>query len=132
MGLYASAELSVGIIVGCLPTMPAFFHHIGPKIRRRIAGTGPEHGSSAEADAPKAKVLARIQRPFTKYGVGPSVSDSRNDSYHNRAQHRCEHLTLNEFDSSPPQASNFSASTEYTGKGVTTMRNDPEYGQNSF
>ena len=32
MGLWADAELSIGIIISCLPVIPRFFQHIGPKL----------------------------------------------------------------------------------------------------
>ena len=108
--------------------MPKFFQHIGPKLRRRVLGTAPETGSSAEADTPKMNVLARSQIPFAKYGVGLSVSDSRNESYMPRAQLRCEYLTLDEFDPSLRQKSSASESTEYSSEGVATARDDLERG----
>ena len=132
MGYWTWTELSIGIIVGCLPTMPKFFQHIGPKIRRRSAGPGPEYGSSADVDTPKVNVLARFQKPFAKYGVGLSVSNSRNDSYTTRAEPRCEYLTHTEVDPSPRQGSSFSVSTEHSSKGVATIRDDLEYGPNHF
>ena len=128
MGYWTWTELSIGIIVGCLPTMPKFFQHIGPKLRRRVLGTGPENGSSAEADTPKVNVLAKFQRPFAKYGVGMSVADSRNESYITCAQPRSEYLILDEFDPSPRQKSGASESTEYQGKAIATVREDLEFG----
>lgn len=132
MGYWTWTELSIGIIVGCLPTMPKFCQHVGPKIRRRSAGPGPEYGSSVDVDTPKVNVLARFQRPFAKHGVGLSVTNSRNNSYITRAEPRCEYLTLTEVDPSPRQGSGFSESTEYSSKGAATMKDDLEYGQNSF
>ncbi len=32
MGLWADAELSIGIVISCLPVIPRFFQHIGPKL----------------------------------------------------------------------------------------------------
>ena len=132
MGYWTWTELSVGIIVGCLPTMPKFFQHIGPKLRHRILGTAPENVLSAEADTPKGHVLTRFQRPFAKYGIGLSVSDSRDDSYITCKQPRSEYLVLDGLEPSAPQASRFGDGTEYQGKAIATVREDLEHGQNTF
>ena len=129
MGYWTWTELSIGIIVGCLPTMPKFFQHIGPKLRRRILGTASDTGSSAEADTPKANVLAKFQRPFAKYGLGLSVSDSRNESYITHAQPRSEYLILDGLELSAPQASRFGEGSKYQGKAIATVREDLECGE---
>ena len=129
MGYWTWTELSIGIIVGCLPTMPKFFQHIGPKIRRRLLRTGSETRPSAEADTPRANVLVRFQRPFAKYGLGLSVSDSRNESSISRAQPRSEYLVLDGLELSASQASCFGVETGYQGKAIATVREDLEYGE---
>ena len=129
MGYWTWTELSIGIIVGCLPTMPKFFQHIGPKLCRRVLGTAPEHGSSAEADTPNGHVLARFQRPFAKYGVGLSVYEERNESYITCKQPRSEYVVLDEVDTSSRKGSGSSGETEYQGKAIATVREDVEYGR---
>ena len=131
MGYWTWTELSIGIIVGCLPTMPKFFQHIGPKLRHSILGTRPEIVSGAEAGTPKGHVLARFQRPFAKYGVGVSVYDERNESYIECKQPRSEYVVLDEGELSERKGSGASEGTEYQGKGVVTVRDDLEYGQNT-
>ena len=132
MGYWTWTELSVGIVVGCLPTMPKFFQHIGPKIRHRVLGTAPENASSAEVDTPEGHGLASFQRPFAKYGVGLSVSDSRDESYSTCKQPRSEYVVLDEVDASPRKGSSASEETGYQGKAIATVREDLEYGQNTF
>ena len=132
MGYWTWTELSIGIIVGCLPTMPKFFQHIGPKIRHRILGTGPETGSSTVADTPKASVLAKFQKPFAKYGLGLSVTDSRNEPYITSAQPRSEYVILDGLGLSAPQVERFGEETGYKGKAIATVRDDPEHEQNTF
>ena len=127
MGLWTWAELSTGIIVGCLPTLPKFFQHIGTKIHRSKSGTGSGRESSAATDAHSTNILAKVKRPFAKYGVGPSVCDSWNDPYSANAQLHDEYLSLDGFD--PPLSQAFSASTGCPGQGITTVRNDLEYGE---
>lgn len=127
MGLWTWAELSIGIIVGCLPALPKFFQHIGPKIHGSISGAGPGSESCPATDTSKAKVLARVKRPFAKYGVGPSVSDSWNDPYSPRAQLHDDYLVLDGFEGSLPQAKIFSARAESPGQGTATAREELEY-----
>ena len=75
MALWTWAELSIGIIVGCLPTLPRFSQHIGTKIRLKLCGSGTGLAASAAALPPKANVLASIKRLFGKYGFRRSVTD---------------------------------------------------------
>ena len=36
MGLWTYAELSIGIIISCLPVIPRFFQHFGPRLSRAL------------------------------------------------------------------------------------------------
>ena len=133
MGYWTWAELATGIIVGCLPTLPKFFQHIGSKIYGSVSGSGPGRGSRPGIDTPgtdtsKKSVLAKIKRPFAKYGVGPNVSELWNDPYGPRTQLHDEYLTLDGFDPSLPKATIFSATAENPGPGAATAREDLEYG----
>lgn len=125
MGLWTWAELSTGIIVGCLPALPRFFQHIGPKIYQSRTRSGRE--SSAAPDTPNGNVLAKVKRPFAKYGAGPSVFDSWNDPYSTNAQLHDEYLSLDGIDVSLSQG--FSEPAGYSGQGIATARNDLEYGE---
>ena len=125
MGLWTWAELSTGIIVGCLPALPRFFQHIGPKLYQSRNGSGRE--SSAATDTPNEIVLAKVKRPFAKYGAGPSVFHSWNDPYSTNAQLHDQYLSLDGNDISLSQA--FSGSAGCSGQGIATARNDLEYGE---
>ena len=130
MGFWTWAELSVGIIVGCLPALPKFFQHIGPRFYRSLSWNSSGGKSSAATNTPQLNVLARVKRPFAKYGVTPSVSDSWIDPYISRTQLRDEYLVLDGFDPAVPQVATIIAPTEcYSGEVITTVRNDLEYGQ---
>ena len=129
MGLWAWAELAIGIIVGCLPTLPKFFQHIGDKIYGSVSASGPGRGSSPRIDTSKKSVLAKVKRSFAKYGVGPSVFDSWNDTYVPRTQLHDEYVILDGFDASLPKATVFSATTGNPGQGTATARVELEYGQ---
>ena len=127
MGLWSWAELSIGIIVGCLPALSKFFQHIGPKIHGSISGVLPGSEPCAAMDTSKAKALARVKKPFAKYGVGASVSDSWNDPYSPSAQLHDDYLVLDSFDGSLSQAKVFRATAEGPGQGTATAREELEY-----
>ena len=129
MELWTWAELSIGIIVGCLPALPKFFRHIGTKIHLKLRGSGTERAASVAAHPPKANFLASVKRPFGKYGVGRSVTDSWNDPYIPRSQHREEYVVLDEFDATPLQEEPLNAPTEWPGHGIATIRRDLENAQ---
>lgn len=129
MGLWTWAELSTGIIVGCLPALPKFFQHVGPKIYRTIPGTGPRRNAGAAIDTPQVIALAKFKTPFAKYGLGPSVSDSSNDPYSIRARLQEGSVILDGSDVSVPHSTTFSAPNECPGQDIATARNDLEYGQ---
>lgn len=129
MGLWTWAELSTGIIVGCLPALPKFFQHVGPKIYRTIPGTGSGRNSGAAIDTPQVIALAKFKTPFAKYGVGPSVSESSNDPYSLRARLQEGSVILDGSDVSLPRSTTFSAPNECPGQDIATARNDLEYGQ---
>lgn len=129
MGLWAWAELSTGIIVGCLPTLPKFFQHIGPKIHRSIYGTGLARKSSSAPSMPALHIPAIVKMPFAKYGVGASVLNSWNDPYSPRGQLHDNYLSLGEFDASLPQATTSGTLDGCPSQGNARVRDDLEYGQ---
>ena len=121
------AELSIGIVVGCLPSLPKFFGHIGPKIYRRVSGTGSGREINA-AHVPKSKALNKVKRPFGKYGFGSIVSDPSDNPNIPRAQLHDRYLVLDEFDASPPRDPFGSATAGQPG-GAVTARDRIEYGE---
>ena len=123
MGLWAWAELSIGMIVVCLPVFPKFFNHIGTKVHRGSPGSGPARESSAAAKSPKVKLLARVKRPFA------SVSDSWNGQYSPRTQLHDEYVSLDGFDTPPPHVKALDTPTGWPGQGIATVREDLENAQ---
>ena len=128
LGLWTWAELSIGIIVGCLPTLPKFIPHVGTKIHQ-LFGSGTGRAASAAALPPKANVLTSVRRPFGKYGFGQSITDSWNDPEMPRPQHREHYLVLDEFDAAPLQEESLSTPTRWPGQDIATAREDLEHAQ---
>ena len=125
--LWSWAELSIGIIVGCLPSLPKFFRHVGPKFHR-VCGTRSGHESSAVPHPPRPDTLHRVKRPFAKYGFGPSVSDPLDDPNIQGPHLHDKYFILDEFDASPPREMNLSATVGQPG-GTATARDALEYRQ---
>lgn len=78
MCLWNSAEISIGIIVCCLPVSPRFFQFIGPK----IYGTFSAHKNN--------NVFTGSKRAFTKN----SASATWADPYNARVQLKSESIAL--------------------------------------
>ena len=129
MALSTWAELSIGIIVGCLPTLPKFLQHTGTKYHLIFSGSGAGRAASAVALPPKANVPPSARRLFGKYGIGQSITDSWNDSDMPRSQHREEYHVLNGFDATPMQAEHLNRPIGWSGRQIATAREDLEYAQ---
>lgn len=79
-GLWSTAELAVGIITGCLPTMPKFVQHVGLKLHGAFSTTG----STPASDSSKtfaSTTLTRIKTPFGKHSTGLGTSDADTSPY---------------------------------------------------
>ena len=123
VALWTWVELSIGIIVGCLPSLPKFFQYIGPKIYRSGPGTASGRENVAASYPPRSNILNRVKRPFDKYGFGSSVSDPSDDPSIPRAQLHDKYFTLDEFDASPSRG--LTLSTTAGQPGATTTARDP-------
>lgn len=133
MGLWGWAELAIGIIVGCLPIMPKFFQHVGPKVFKTLSfgsqnKISPVQGLKDTNKQAKANAFTKTQRPFARY-IGPSVSDSLTDPYSPQTQLHDDCLSLNKLESSLPQVFIANETIQRPGVIVATRRDDLECGQ---
>ena len=122
----ASAELTIGIIVGSLPVMPKFLKHVSVNVSKALSFASKSAIKSAqelegESNAPKANTMASIKRAFAKYKAGSDVTGSWGDLHYPRAENHGEYLTLTEFEPSSLQPRSL-------GGGTATKREDLEYG----
>ena len=129
MGLWTWTEVSVGIIVGCLPAMPKFFAHIKRNMSQSIPKSGPKRESSAATDPPKAGAHVKEQGHFSKFGAISSISSSWNDTNNSSPRLHDGYLVLDEFDTWSPQISTSSEEAGRPSHGVATARDDLEHGQ---
>lgn len=135
MGLWSWAELTIGIIVGCLPVLPKFIRHICSKVSRNFSSTSKDgvsaaHGLINSNEPPKANAFTKIQRPFTNH-VGSSISKSSTDTYSPQARLHGEYLTSDNYDSLSLSAITTHKPTHPLSVVIATRRDDLEYGGKS-
>lgn len=99
-GLWTYAEISVGIIVTCLPISPRFFQFLGSKLSGTFSfrsKSGSKIVSKPESTGPNSnvKIPIKFQRPFTR----ESTSGAWNDSSSQHAHSQGEYSTLDEAES---------------------------------
>lgn len=79
IGLWTYAELATGVIISCLPVIPKFFQHIGPRIsstsskQARLPGSYQQQLSPRAASMHKKGACGSVLPFWTKYsGSGRS------------------------------------------------------------
>ena len=131
MGLWGWAELTIGIIVGCLPVMPKLFQHIGAKISSSFSfkyGISAAHGLIKTNEPPNADAFTKVQRPFANH-VGSSVSESSTDMYIAFARLHGEYPTADEYDLQSLSAIAKDEPIRPPRVVIATRRDDLEYGE---
>ena len=122
-GLWSTAELAVGNITGCLPTMPGLVQHVRPKLRSVFSTTRSTPASDSSRKF-TSTTLAKIKTPFGKHSAGLGISDADTSPY--ASQPHGEYFMLDEFITSQHQEDRDSISIP--SGGVATRRDDLEYG----
>ena len=135
MGLWGWAELATGIIVSCLPVMPRFIQHVGPKIYRTLSLRNNHKFDNAHImqptqGIPKTKAFTKIQRPSAKCGAS-GISEPLDNPYHPPPRLHGEYLPPITLDLSLPSTITALEPTRPSGVTVATRRDDLEYGQSA-
>ena len=122
--LWSMAEISVGVITGCLPVVPKFFQHIGPEVYKKLSfpfvpASNPGH--DPRSNTFKTATNTMIASPFARYSSRPKTSDSENDP---RAQIHGEYYMLGEVEASQSRADSDPIPAQDVA--VTTERDDLE------
>ena len=133
MGLWGWAELTIGIIVGCLPVMLKLIHHIGAKISRIFSSASRDGVSAARGqinrnEPSKANAFTKIHRTFANH-VASSVSESSTDTYSPQARLHGEYLTSDKYDSLSLSAITTHEPNHPPSVVIATRRDDLEYGE---
>ncbi|KAM0794235.1 hypothetical protein BDR22DRAFT_895349 [Usnea florida] len=136
MGLWGWAELTIGIIVGCLPVMPKLFHDIsariaGPLSSRSKYGVTAKHGLMNRTETPKANAFTKVQRPFANQ-VDSRNSESSTDLYSPQVRLHGNHLTADRYDSLSLNGSSRHEPIHPPSVLIATRRGDLEYGENTI
>ena len=86
MGMWTYAELSTGIVISCLPVIPKFFQHVGPKLSsvftlrsKYTKDSGIEAASSTPSDKVRAE---KLKLPSFKHTFATMVSTVEKDNDH--------------------------------------------------
>ena len=86
MGMWTYAELSTGIVISCLPVIPKFFQHVGPKVHSALTlrSKPTQNSDSKSASAtPSEKVRAeKLKLPSFKHTFASVVSKTEKDNDH--------------------------------------------------
>ena len=136
MGLWGWAELTIGIIVGCLPVLPKFIQHIGATVSRTFSLTSKDSASAAHGlinniQPPKANAFSKNQQPFANH-VGSSISESSTDTYGPQARLHGEYLAADKYDSLALNAISRLEPTHPPSVVIATKRDDLECGERTI
>lgn len=93
MFLWSWAEMTTGVIISCLPAMPRFFQHIGPKIYCAFYGENSVRSGSNSNPRSTQGQTNNFQRALGK----PEGSDV----YSNQNHRKDEYVALSELDMAP-------------------------------
>lgn len=98
MGLWTYAELSTGTCISCLPVIPKFFQHIGPKLSSalttlKIRSTLKDPAHNRSASAAKSQSSQRAQAEKLKL---PSFKNTFTSSFSSGAEEKDDHELYNQ------------------------------------
>jgi hypothetical protein len=100
MGLWTWAEITTGIIVSCLPVIPKFLQHFGPKFYQTLFSS---FGSKSETEPGSTDVKNKIEvsvhfdQRLDEYNGGNASLETRCGSNSPYAQQRREYIIPDEF-----------------------------------
>lgn len=83
-GLWSAAELSTGVIVSCLPVIPKFFQHVGPKVLIALKSKSRNYSDTeraSEEPSDRARV-EKLKLPSFKHTFTSFMSDTKKDNDH--------------------------------------------------
>lgn len=118
MGLWASTELAIGTIISCLPVLPRFFQHFGPKVWSMFSLTSKsEYDSTPELASAGRRKTTRApleqKTPFSKRLPGSNTSEPWSDACNPHSELNGACVTPGEYDLRRPESGVFN------GKAVT-------------
>ncbi|CAD6593760.1 MAG: hypothetical protein ASARMPRED_007916 [Alectoria sarmentosa] len=86
MGMWTYAELSTGIVISCLPVIPKFFQHVGPKISSVFTMRSKytkNSGNESASGTPSGKIQPeKFKLPSFKTSFSSVISNTEKDTDH--------------------------------------------------
>ncbi len=86
MGMWTYAELSTGIVISCLPVIPKFFQHVGPKVHSALTSRSKptkESDNHSASATPSDRVGAeKLKLPNFKHTFTSVISNTQKDEDH--------------------------------------------------
>lgn len=99
MGFWTYAEIAIAITVSCLPVLPKFFQHFGPRVQENLSSRF-KLGIKSRGSGTSSKM--RFLRAFAKQSGDSEPSDSWKGPGVNGALHKGEYITLGDRERPPP------------------------------
>ncbi len=133
MGLWAYAEISIGIIVSCLPVLPKFFTHVGPKIYvslslGNLSGIVLRPKVTSIGKTNKTATSSGVRRAFTEPKSKGGMTETWNDSDHS-SELNGQYIALDDYDMQAPKSAAMKRLTQTLADGPATRREDLESGK---
>ena len=135
MGMWTYAELSTGIVISCLPVIPRFFQHIGPKLSSAFTLRSKytkDFGIEAASTTPSDKFRTeKLKLPSFKHTFTSVVSTAKKDNDHEldsqQSLPKGEYVKLRE-DAAFPRRNASKDITPMPAARLATARDDLESG----
>lgn len=139
MGMWTYAELSTGIVISCLPVIPKFFQHIGPKVSSALTFRSrptKDSGVGSESAASSDKVRAeKLKLPSFKHTFASVVSRTEKEDdhelYSEQTLSKGEYAMLHDGPAAPRRFVT-SEIIQMPAAKVATTRDDLERGYGMF
>ena len=129
MGLWAYAEISIGIIVSCLPVFPKFLKHINLKVFSvgSLSETGLRHKLPFIGNTDKTNASPGSGRPYGKPNGASNVPKMWNQSYQPESELKGAYITIND-DMQQTKSAATNGLTPTLAAGSATKREEIENG----
>lgn len=134
--MWAHAEIAIGIVVSCLPVIPKFFLHFGPRIRRSLsyrykAASNAVTKSLSSSSISRGRHSSKGSKTLVDRAGGKVNHDLLMNSTNSEAHTMGDYITLDDYETPPivpPKAYRADEITESHAVGVATIRDDLETG----
>ena len=133
MGLWSYAEISIGIIVSCLPVLPRFFKNFGPRIYESFSLQSwsvilLRHKMRSTGNTDKTGTSFGSRRRFTK-GSGDNSIPETWDNSNLSSELKGAYINLDKFETQLPKSAGTNSITPTQINSLATRREDLESGQ---